>query len=81
MQFVLYALLAYIAYNFIFKLVIPVYMASRKIKRTFREVHSRMQEQQAKQQGFTPQASSTSGDQSQTPKKKLGDYIDFEEVK
>ena len=78
MKFVLYAILAYILYQFIFKLVIPVYLASRKIKKGFREMQTKMQEQmQQQQQGYTPQASSSKPE----PKTKAGDYIDFEEVK
>jgi hypothetical protein len=78
MKFVLYAILAYIAYQFIFKLVIPVYLASRKIKKGFREMQSKMQEQmKQQQQGYTPQSTASEPG----PKTKAGDYIDFEEVK
>lgn len=77
MKYVLYAILAYILYQFIFKLVIPVYLASRKIKKGFREMQSRMQEQMQQQQGFTAQPSPSNP----APKTKAGDYIDFEEVK
>ena len=73
MNFVLYAILAYILYQFIFKLVIPVYLASRKIKKGFRQMQEHMQQQQ----GFTPQPSASKPE----PKTKAGDYIDFEEVK
>ncbi|MEO7984717.1 MAG: hypothetical protein ABI688_11615 [Bacteroidota bacterium] len=77
MKLVLYAVLAYIVYQFIFKLVIPVYLASRKIKKGFQEMQSRMQEQhRQQQQGFTPQSSPKP-----EPSTKAGDYIDFEEVK
>lgn len=76
MKYILFALLAYILYQFIFKLVIPVYLASRKIKKGFREMQSRMQEQM-QQQGYSPQSSAT-----EPPKKtKAGDYIEFEEIK
>jgi len=78
MKYVLFAILAYILYQFIFKLVIPVYMATRKIKKGFREMQSKVQEQQMnQQQGFNPQPSSP---QPQA-KTKTGDYIDFEEVR
>jgi len=77
MKYVLYAFLAYILFQFIFKLVIPVYMATRKIKKGFREMQEKMQEQQNQQQGYTPQASATKPE----PKTKAGDYIDFEEVR
>ncbi len=74
MKYVLFAFLAYILYLFIFRLVIPVYMTTRKIKKGFREMQAKMQEQQ---QGFNQQAKSPNP----SPKTKAGDYIDFEEVK
>ena len=78
MKYVLFALLAYIVYNFIFKFVIPVFMATRKIKKDFSEMQSKMQEQmKQQQQGYTPQPTPS---QPET-KNKAGDYIDFEEVK
>ena len=83
MKYILFAILAYIVYQFIFKLVIPVYLASKKIKKGFREMHSKMQEQsfdfnQGQQQnGYQAQPSSSKPE----PKKKSDDYIDFEEVK
>ena len=82
MKYVLYAILAYIVFQFIFKLVIPVYLASRKIKKGFREMQSKMQEHpfdfaQGQQQGYTAQPSASNPE----PQKKAGDYIDFEEVK
>lgn len=76
MKFVVYAILAYVLYQFIFKLVIPVYLASRKIKKGFREMQEHMQQQQ-QQQGYTPQPSPSKPE----PTTKAGDYIDFEEVK
>jgi hypothetical protein len=53
-------------------------MASRKIKKGFREMQSKMQEQMnQQQQSYRPQPSPSNPE----PKKKGGDYIDFEEVK
>ena len=61
-----------------FRLVIPVYMASRKIKKGFQEMQSKMQDHmQQQQQGYTTQPSAPEPE----PKRKAGDYIDFEEVK
>jgi Sec-independent protein translocase protein TatA len=81
MKYVLWAIGLYILYQFIFKLVIPVFIASRKIKKGFREMQSRMQEQMQQQQqqqsGYTQQAEAS---QPET-KFKSGDYIEFEEVK
>ena len=81
MKYILFAILAYILYQFIFKLVIPVYLASRKIKKGFREMQSRMQEQMQQQQqqqsGYAQQPETSAPDS----KFKSGDYIEFEEVK
>ncbi|HUR64966.1 MAG TPA: hypothetical protein VMZ03_01330 [Chitinophagaceae bacterium] len=77
MKYVFYVLLIYIVYQFIFKLVIPVYMASRKIKKGFREMHSRMQEQTGK----ANDRQEDKGPLSSASQKPVGDYIDFEEVK
>ncbi|MFN8288784.1 MAG: hypothetical protein U0U70_00880 [Chitinophagaceae bacterium] len=75
MRYLLYALLIYLAYQFIFNLVIPVYRASRRIKKSFREMHSRMQEQQQETQAHTgPRVKSQ-------PRVDPNDYIEFEEVK
>ena len=77
MKYVLFALLAYILYNFIFKFVIPVFNATRKIKKGFSEMQSKMQEQmKQQQQGYTPQPTPSQPE----AKNKPGDYIDFEEV-
>ena len=83
MKYVLYAILIFLAYQLIFKLVIPVYRASKKIKQGFREMHEKMQEQQAdfdrgrQPQGFDPQSSAPKTGPTANP----GDYIEFEEVK
>lgn len=50
-------------------------MATRKIKKGFKEMHTRMQEQQ-QQQGFQPETAPSKPE----AKGKLGDYIEFEEV-
>ena len=81
MKYVLIALGLYILYQFLFKLVIPVFIATRKIKKGFREMQSRMQEQMQQQQqqqsGYTQQPEASQPDS----KYKAGDYIEFEEVK
>jgi hypothetical protein len=76
-KYVLYAILLYLAYQFVFNLVIPVFLATRKIKKGFREMNARMEEQMRQKQG--QQAAPGQG----TPpaKEPLGDYIEFEEVK
>jgi len=45
MKILLYAILIYFLYLLIFRLVIPVYLASRKIKQGFREMQEKMESQ------------------------------------
>ena len=76
MKYVLLAIVLYLAYQFIFKLVIPVYRTSSRIKKGFREMNERMQQQSGNNSQTTqePQAK---------PKTKPNpsDYIEFEEIK
>ncbi len=77
MKFVLFAILIYLLYQFIFNLLIPVYRTARKIKKGFREMHERMN-QQFQQQQDNSSSASTNATRSQTA---ASDYIDFEEIK
>jgi hypothetical protein len=72
-KYVLFAILIYVLYQFIFNLVVPIYQASQKIKKGFREMNTHMNQQQSSPSPSSPQ---TPG-----PKTKAGDYIEFEEVK
>lgn len=72
--FLFYLFLAYITYQVIFKLVIPIYRTTRQVRRTFRDMQERMQSRSDDQ----PYGQDTKA----TPKDKVGgDYIEFEEVK
>lgn len=73
--FLFYLFLAYIAYNLVFKFIIPIYRTTRQVKRGFREMQERMQ-QQAGQPGAHHQQQARP-----SAKEVSGDYIDFEEVK
>ncbi|HEX2848319.1 MAG TPA: hypothetical protein VHN59_17380 [Chitinophagaceae bacterium] len=76
---ILYILLAWFLYNLIFKFIIPVYRASRKMKQQFRQMHETMQEQMRQQQGGQSAQAQQPGSGSRP--KPAGDYIDFEEIK
>lgn len=76
MRIVVIAILIYFAFQFIFKFLVPVVIASRKFKKGFGEMQEHMQEQVRQQQEYTPQSSQTP--QKQSPPK--SDYIEFEEV-
>lgn len=72
---ILYILLAWFLYNLVFKFIIPVYRASKKMKQQFREMQEKMQQQQGGQASHAQQPKTNSGP------KPAGDYIDFEEIK
>ena len=65
--------LIYLLYKLIFNFIIPIYQSTKKIKKQFGEMHSKMQnEMNAYQNQPKPQ-------QQPAPEKE-GDYIEFEEV-
>lgn len=81
MKILLIAFLVYLAFQFIFRLVIPVYLASRHIKKGFRDMHTRMQQMQEEQTHTGNPGSQTGYRSSPASGPAAGDYIDFEEVK
>ena len=84
LAFILYAILGWFLFNLVFRIIIPVYRTTRKMKKKFREMSARMnhsdgqaqmQQEEMRQQGFNQQSSQ------KTSPAPAGDYIDFEEVK
>ena len=76
-SFLLYLFLAYTLYQLIFKLVLPIYRTTRQIKKGFREMQERMHGQDQQSNG----QQSYSSNKAPEKNKRVGDYIDFEEVK
>jgi len=77
LTYLFYIILAYSLYQLIFKFILPIYRTTRQIKKGFREMQERMH-------GQGPQTNSQqqpSTDKAAEKNKKVGDYIDFEEVK
>jgi hypothetical protein len=79
LRVLLYAFLIYLLYKLVFDLIIPVYTTTKKIKKGFREMHSRMQEEMNKQP--EPSQPQPPGPTKSASPKKASDYIDFEEIK
>ncbi|MBN8783549.1 MAG: hypothetical protein ABS85_08860 [Sphingobacteriales bacterium SCN 48-20] len=79
-KIILYILLAWFLYNLIFRFIIPVYRASRQMRKQFREVQEQFQ-QAARQQHQSAQAGPHQQASSQPAPKSQGDYIEFEEIK
>ncbi len=80
LKFILYALLAWFLYNLVFRFIIPLYKASRQMKKQFRQMHEQFRQaaegRQGQQHGeegsYMPKPGATS-----PPK---GDYLEFEEI-
>ena len=73
-------------YQFVFKLVIPIYRTTRQVKRSFREMQERMNTHangQTYNNGQPYQGVNGHNQQNDTAPKetKTGEYIDFEEIK
>ena len=83
LRFILYAFLIYLLYRLIFHFIIPVYKTTKQVKKQFREMHSRMEEQMNQQASFTSATEDKRADdlKKSTSKEQGGDYIDFEELK
>lgn len=82
----LYFFLIYMAYQFIFKFLIPVYRTTRQIKKGVRDMSARMNQSdgydRTNEFSNSQHSSTTQTNPShKSSKKPIGDYIDFEEVK
>ena len=75
MRIILYAILILFLYQLIFRLIIPVYRASRRIKKGFREMQDKMNQQ------YQSDSQQYSNNQPTTTKPPAEDYIEFEEIK
>jgi hypothetical protein len=73
----LYIFLIYLAYQFIFKFIIPLYKTTQQVKKGFREMHDRMNDFKNGQQSPPAQEQSAKNSAKET----TGEYIDFEEIK
>jgi hypothetical protein len=76
LSFLFFLFLFYVLFKLVVNFVIPIYKTTKKVKQSLREMQQKMQEQQSA--GAYQQ---TSPGKTNTDKKPLGDYIDFEEVK
>jgi heme exporter protein D len=76
LSFLFYAFLVYVLFKLVVNFIIPVYRTTKQVKKSFRDMQDRMQEQH--QQQSAAQQHQQPAAKKQQP---LGDYIDFEEVK
>ena len=67
--------LIYVFYKLIFDFIIPLYQSTKKIKKQFGDIQSKMQDDMTAFQNKQKAA------EQEPPLQKEGDYIEFEEVK
>ena len=70
------AFLLYILYKFVFGFIIPIFRATQKIKKGFRDIQQQANENMNRQQANSTNTSSA-GEKRKEP---IGDYIEFEEI-
>jgi len=76
MKYILYGLLIYFLVRLVFNFIIPVYKTTRQVKKQFREMNERMN-------GTSTGQQQDHHSQAPPPREetRVGEYIDFEEVK
>jgi hypothetical protein len=73
LRILFYGFLIYLLYQLVFNFIVPVYRSTRQIRKGFQKMHEQMNEKQQQQT-----SSNTTDQKSNT---KVGEYIDFEEIK
>ena len=77
LRYLFFAFLIYLAYRLVFHFIIPIYKTTRQVKKQFREMHSRMQDNMGQQPPYQQPVTPLTENKNQ----QAGDYIDFEELK
>jgi len=74
-----YGFLVYLLYRLIFHFIIPIYRTTRQVKKSFKNMQDQMRQHS---DPFGQRQSQNSQPENKKPgTSKVGDYIDFEEVK
>jgi len=83
MNVILELLLVYMLYRFIAGFLIPVYRASRQMRRQFHNMNGRPPADGSGPASPNPPGNSAANNKSANtePTSKVGEYIDFEEIK
>ena len=68
--YILLAIFIWVMYNLVTRFILPIYITSKRMREQFRNIR----EQQSHQQNTPPPPT-------EKPEEKVGEYIDFEEVK
>ena len=76
LKVLLYIFLIYLVYQFVFNFLIPLYKTAQKLRNGFHKMNDRMNAATGQ-----PQSAQQARPNDDTPKEKVGEYIDFEEIK
>jgi hypothetical protein len=78
-RYIFYALVAYLLYKLIFDFIVPIFITSKKMREQFNHAKQQMEEQYKQQNGdHAPDAGKMN---KSTGSSKIGEYIDFEEIR
>jgi hypothetical protein len=77
LRVLLYIFLIYLVYQFVFKFLIPLYNTTQQLRKGFHEMNNRMNAN-GEPHDSSPQQPRQNNS---TPSEKVGEYIDFEEIK
>ena len=75
-KILLYVFLIYLAYQFIFNFLVPVFKTTQRIRHSFREMNNNKDFGNQQKDSSSNQSASSSNS-----KEPVGEYIDFEEIK
>ena len=78
LRVVLIGLAIYLLYKLIFDLIIPIYRTTHQVRQQFNDIKAKMEQQNS--ENFQNSQNNKSDTQT-PPKEKVGEYIDFEEIK
>ena len=76
LRILLYIFLIYLVYQFVFSFLLPLYKTAQKLRNGFHEMNDRMNSAAGQ-----PQNAQQAPPNNDAPKEKVGEYIDFEEIK
>lgn len=79
MTYILLAIFVWFLYNFVIKFVVPIFITTRQVKRQFDAM--KQQQEQYNDQHRRSNTNAPNPSTEQPKKEKVGEYIEFEEVK
>ena len=78
-RYIFYALVAFLLYKLIFDFIIPIFITSKKMREQFNRAKQQMEDQYKQQNGENAPHDKKVNSNDATSK--IGEYIDFEEIR